>query len=104
MHLLDWKSHVCTSMYKRWFWQFPVNLPFNRFIIEDVLKRNITYVVSAFPCRFAIFIRFVDSSSDDKDSSVLKNQTKVNNVGLELFSFLPSLRLKVKYKTSITSK
>src|SRR5688572_30813344 len=96
------KVHICTRMHKAWFWQFPVNFPFNRFIIEDVLKRNITYVVSA--CHFAIFICFALCSSDDKDPCVLKNQTKVTNTSPELFSFLPSLRLKVKYETGMKSE
>src|SRR6218665_1860272 len=82
-------------MHKTWFGQSPVNLPFNRFILEDVLKRNVTYVFSAFPYIFAIFIFLGVSSSDDKESFILKNQTKIIYIALELISFLPSFFLNV---------
>src|SRR5688572_20107419 len=100
--MLDKTAYLCICKNMRWFWQFSVNLPFDRFILEDVRKRDITDVVSPFPYPITIFIRF--PASDDKDSSILKSQTKANDVGLELFSFLPNLRLKVKYKTCLPSK
>src|SRR6218665_4117554 len=96
--------HLCISLHKGWLWQFSVNLPFYRFIIDDVLERDITHVPSAFPDCFAVFICFAHSSSDDKEPSILKNQTKVNDISFELFSFLPSFRLNVKYETCIPSK
>src|SRR6218665_866873 len=97
------KEHVCTSMDKRWFWQFSVNFPNNRLIVYNFMKWNITYVVSASQFAIAICIVYPDSSSDDKNPSILKNQTKVKNISFELFPFLPSFRINVKYKTSKAS-
>src|SRR6218665_2517084 len=86
-------------MHEEWLWQFSMNLPINRSIIDDILKRGITYLVSAFPYSIAIFTIFPMSSSDDKNSSILKNQAKVKDISLTLFSLLPSLRFNVKNKT-----